>query len=105
VVETLVAARVLANGLRVHIADKEKITLREVVDRYMDGDDSDEELDRVLGFLLEFDALDILKPKVIRSDQFGVTMEEMIEMSGMSKELFEEVYLSWVDGGWRIVFL
>jgi galactokinase len=34
VVETLVAARVLANSLRVCVADKEKITLREVIDRY-----------------------------------------------------------------------
>ena len=98
VIETLVAARVLANSLRVYIASKEKITLREVVDRYKsDASVSDEALDHVLQFLLESNSLDVLKPKGIRSDQFGVTMDEMIEMCGMSKELFKEVYLSWVD--------
>lgn len=30
--------------------------------------------------------------------QLGVTMEEMIEMSGLSKKGFEDVYLSWVEG-------
>jgi hypothetical protein len=55
----------------------------------------------VLQFLLESDELDVLKPKVIRSDKFGVTMDEMVEMSGMPKELFYEVYLSWVDSRCR----
>jgi galactokinase/N-acetylgalactosamine kinase len=105
VVETLVAARVLANSLRVSVADKEKITLREVIERYRRNDDnSDEELDRLLQSLLESDKLEVLKPKVIRSDFFGVTMDEMVEMSGMPKELFYEVYLSWVDSGWRVFF-
>jgi len=101
VVETLVAARVLANSLRVYVADKEKITLREVVNRYSDGDNNDEELDRVLRFLLESDELDVLKSKVAQSDNFGVTMDEMVEMSGMPKEMFYEVYLSGVESGCR----
>ena len=106
VVETLVAARVLANSLRVPVAEKEKITLREVIDRYRDGDDysDDEEVDRVLGYLLESDQLDALKSKVVRSDNFGVTMDEMVEMSGMPRDTFHEVYLSWVDSGCRVFF-
>lgn len=103
VVETLVAARVLAKSLRVCVADEEKITLREVISRYSDGDNNDE-LDRVLRFLLESDELDVLKSKVALSDNFGVTMDEMVEMSGMPKKLFHEVYLSWIDSECRGFF-
>ena len=106
VVETLVAARVLAKFLRVCVADKEKITLRELIDRYRNGgNNNNEDLDGVLGFLLESDELDVLKSKHIRSDNVGVTMDEMVEMSGMPKELFYEVYLSWVDSACLLFFL
>jgi galactokinase len=105
VVETLVAARVLANSLHVRVAEKEKITLREVVDRYTgDGDNRDEDLDRALQFLLESDALDVLKSNLRATEGFNVTMDEMVELSAMSKELFHEVYLSWVESGWRVFF-
>ena len=96
VVETLVAARALANFLRIRIDEKEKITMREVVERYSEG--NGEELERVLLSLLESDTLDILKQENHEFDHFGVTMDEMVKLSGMSKELFNEVYLSWVDG-------
>lgn len=96
VVETLVAARALANFLCIRIDEKEKITMREVVERYSEG--NGEELERVLLSLLESDTLDILKQENHEFDHFGVTMDEMVKLSGMSKELFNEVYLSWVDG-------
>lgn len=100
VLETLAGARVLANSLRIRVEAKEKITLREVVERY--SQNSDEELEPVLLSFLESDILDVLKSKGIESDQFGVTMDEMIKMSGMSTGLFEEVYLSLVDGELRV---
>jgi galactokinase len=42
------------------------------------------------------EVLDYLLPKV--EGRTGVTLDEMISMSGMDKAEFMEVYLSWVDG-------
>jgi len=104
VVETLVAARILGKSLGIEIGDTDRITLREVVGRYQGEKEGEEmgadELEKALGTLLEEGTLDVLKPKyeLPRADeQLGVTMEEMIQMSGLSKEVFDEVYLSWVD--------
>ncbi|KAF8628794.1 hypothetical protein AX15_003710 [Amanita polypyramis BW_CC] len=47
--------------------------------------------------------INILKPKAYRDTedaddvQLGVTLEEMIEMSGLSRDIFYEAYLSWVE--------
>ncbi|KAF8910540.1 ribosomal protein S5 domain 2-type protein [Gymnopilus junonius] len=99
VVETLVAARILANSLGLEIGPQDKITLREVVSKYsgeMEGEDmGPSDLEKVLAVLEA--KLDVLKPELPADGQFGVTMDEMIKMSGLSKDIFDEVYLSWVD--------
>jgi galactokinase len=102
VVETLVAARILGNSLGLDIGLKDKITLREVVgkfagEKYGGEDMGPDALEKVLATLEQ--RLDVLKPNNTPkdADQFGVTMEEMIEMSGLSQNIFHEVYLSWVD--------
>ncbi|KAF7291917.1 Galactokinase gal [Mycena indigotica] len=102
VVETLVGARVLARTLQVDVGPKEKITLREVVGRYLSetdvgkgGKGMDEgALIDVLGKLDQ--AVESLKPQGTTHPKFGATMEEMIELSGLSAEDFHEIYLSWV---------
>ncbi|TFK36667.1 Galactokinase [Crucibulum laeve] len=103
VVETLVGARILARALGIQVGEKEKITYREVVGRFA-GEKHREELDAaVLMQLLTRmgdEEIDVLKPKGLTGsldEQLGVTMDEMIEMSGLSKEVFNEVYLSWVE--------
>jgi galactokinase len=102
VVETLVGARVLAKVLGVDVGEKEKITLREVVGR-LAGENKGEELDALdLRKALERMGREVeaLKPKgrIADDTELGVTMDEMIEMSGLSSAIFREVYLSWVDG-------
>jgi len=107
VVETLVAARILGNSLGLDISPKEKITLREVVGNFA-GEKSGEDmgpdaLEKVLATLEQ--RLDVLKPKNGPNDaeQLGVTMEEMIKMSGLSENIFHEVYLSWVDSEFGVL--
>lgn len=100
VVETLVGARILANSLNIPLGPADKTTYREVAGRYagyLEGDRMDvKELEKVL---LELEGkLDVLKPSLVQGDQLGVTMEEMIQMSGLSKDAFHDVYLSWVEG-------
>ncbi|KAF8324506.1 ribosomal protein S5 domain 2-type protein, partial [Amanita rubescens] len=96
VVETLVGARILAKELGIPITDTEKITFREVVGRFAGEEDetgelSIEELQEALEIVIT--KLDVLKPH--RDD--GLTMEEMINMSGLAQPVFDDVYLSWVD--------
>lgn len=100
VVETLVGARILANSLKLPLGPTDKITYREVAGRYagsLEGEGMDiNELEKVL---LELEGnLDVLKPSSVQDNQLGVTMEEMIQMSGLSKDAFDDVYLSWVEG-------
>ncbi|KAF8646191.1 hypothetical protein AX16_007335 [Volvariella volvacea WC 439] len=113
VVETLVGARILAKLLGVKIGEKEKITYREVVGRYAlgpkhdqaesaDQELSEEELRDALQKLNDEEVLKGLKPikkdnEGVESEELGVTMEEMIAMTGMSPGDFHDVYLSWVD--------
>lgn len=101
VVETLVAARVLARCLNIPVGEHEKVTLREVLGRAVGEDvEKGEDMDlRQLTEGLERMAreVEILKPNSVQ-DEEGVTLEEMIELSGLSKPVFEEVYLSWVVG-------
>ncbi|KAF9463944.1 galactokinase gal [Collybia nuda] len=101
VVETLVGARVLAKVLGIDIGEKEKITLREVVGRLV-GEKKGEEMDvgdlrRVLERMGK--EVEALKPKgrAAGDNELGVTMDEMIDMSGLTPALFQEVYLSWVE--------
>ncbi len=58
-----------------------------------------EQLEEGLGRLLgECEVLRASKLVGRVGGEEGLTMEEMVEASGLSKEVFEEVYLSWVDG-------
>ncbi|KAK7053464.1 galactokinase [Paramarasmius palmivorus] len=99
VVETLAAARILARHLGVTVGEKEKVQLREVLGRWS-GEDKDAPLneDKLMEALEKITGeLDVLKPTKAESGQLGVLMEEMIEKTGMSKEAFDDVYLSWVE--------
>lgn len=113
VVETLVGARILANHLGVKLLDdKEKVTYREVLGRVVGepqgcgGEMGMEAL--IVGLKTVLGKIKCLLPKGVNNlrqgeeekegQQLGVTMEEMIEMSGLSPKAFHEVYLSWVDG-------
>ncbi|KAJ3867930.1 galactokinase gal [Lentinula novae-zelandiae] len=101
VVETLAAARILARHLELKVEKTEKVTLREVVGRL--AGEVEEVGAMPVEWLLETlkrmeREIECLKPKKSSGEgQFGVTMEEMIEMSGMTADEFKEVYLSWVE--------
>lgn len=103
VVETLVAARVLAKGLGVKVSPKEKITLREVLDRWLHIDSQrsaakpEDDVDQLQA------ALQKIVPQVetilgAGNGKNGLTHEEMVEASGLGEAEFRDVYLSWVDG-------
>lgn len=98
VVETLAAARVLARSLGIELRDDERITLREVVGRYAGEKPgqwlSAEQLSEALENILK--KLDVLKPK--DDSRSGVTLDEMVEMSGLARDVFHQVYLSWIEG-------
>ncbi|RDB29227.1 Galactokinase [Hypsizygus marmoreus] len=101
VVETLVGARALARILGVPVGEKERITLREVVGRLL-GEAKGEELDvahLMKGLERMGREVEALRPKTHGEgdEELGVTMEEMIEISGLPEDLFQEVYLSWVE--------
>jgi galactokinase/N-acetylgalactosamine kinase len=97
VVETLVAARVLARTFGVEVG-QERITLREVVGKYSGETPGNwlsvEKLATALEDVLE--KLDVLKAR--EGSRSGVTMEEMVEMSGLAPDAFHRIYLSWIDG-------
>ncbi|KAH8113709.1 galactokinase gal [Phellopilus nigrolimitatus] len=102
VVETLAAARVLAQQLGVPIGKTERLQLRVLLDRWLSvtkGVETDpkglkEGLEKIV------EKLDVLK--LVDSDgsdgtEIELTLEEMIALSGLSTEEFTETYLSWVD--------
>ncbi|KAJ7576828.1 Galactokinase [Mycena floridula] len=99
VVETLVSARILAKHLAIPVGPKEKITLREVVGR-LGGEDVKGEPEMDIESLMK--GLERMKVEVEclkpsnNDGQLGVTLEEMIQMTGLSSEEFHDVYLSWV---------
>ncbi|TFY80169.1 hypothetical protein EWM64_g3840 [Hericium alpestre] len=100
VVETLAAARILSNLLGVPVGARERLQLRHFVGRFggepesgWDGEDV-ESLKAALHKALEH--VHRLKPS--RNDgQEGLTLADMIALSGMSADDFHEVYLSWID--------
>jgi galactokinase/N-acetylgalactosamine kinase len=104
VVETLVGARVLAKALGVQVTEKERITFREVLGRLAGEKKGEElsvdELKRALERMQQ--EVELLKPKGRSNNELGVTMEEMIELSGLPEATFREVYLSWVEGNFTI---
>ncbi|KIJ51519.1 hypothetical protein M422DRAFT_58977 [Sphaerobolus stellatus SS14] len=99
VVETLVAARLLAQHLKVEVGKTEKITLKQVVHRFLGvpesedihSDELKEGLERVLP---EVESL--RKDTSSDGDDPGLTLEEMVKRTGLSTEEFCELYLSWV---------
>lgn len=102
VVETLAAARILARRLGVKVEKDEKVTLREVVGRLAGeveeaGEMPIEWLSETLR-RMEREAEGLKSKEAAETGQLGVSMEEMIEMSGLSTEEFNQVYLSWVEG-------
>ena len=105
VVETLVGARVLARRLGVKIGGTEKVTFREVLGRWICGDEkgSGEELkakklkDGLERILVEVEGLKP-PPTGTEAGQLGVTLEEMISLSGLPAPEFHQLYLSWVEG-------
>jgi hypothetical protein len=103
VVETLAAARILARRLQIDVHPRDRITLREVVGRF--GGEPKEgwpEDSNQLRLALEsmIENIDKLRPagSTQADGQEGVTLETMIEWSGLSDKGFKDVYLSWVDG-------
>ncbi|KZP00589.1 Galactokinase [Calocera viscosa TUFC12733] len=95
VVETLVAARVLARGLGVSVGEGEKVTLREVVGRWAgEGEGEDigpERLETALHMLLGE------TERIFDRAEEGITHGEMVKASGLAEEAFHELYLSWVE--------
>lgn len=126
VVETLVAARVLARvlGLAPLLAGaNKKFTLREVLAAYLSSNEvkgaaepalSPEQLTEGLEKLLG--EVEKLRPRNLAAwkagsegvveeeagEQLGLTMEEMVAYSGLGAEAFTEVYLSWVEGAFTL---
>ena len=101
VVESLGAARVLAVRLGVSVGPRERITLREVMARFMgEPEDQMENVDKVReGLERMVQVVGCLRPEGAGDgDQLGVTLNTMIEWSGMGEALFKDVYLSWVEG-------
>lgn len=117
VVETLVAARVLAKKLGVTVGEGEKVTLRQVLGRWIGVKDEDEIDVNILKEGLEKIQNELSCLKLVDSDgsdgaEMGLTMEEMVSASGLSPEEFTELYLSWVDSTqnylhfiWGLTFL
>ncbi|KAJ6514730.1 Galactokinase [Mycena vulgaris] len=103
VVETLVGARALARTLGVPVGAREKITLREVIGKLTAETDvgaggKGMDVAALMDVLHKMDAaVEQLKPPGSADPEFGATMEEMIEMSGLCAEEFHEVYMSWVE--------
>ncbi|KAG5337498.1 hypothetical protein C0989_009496 [Termitomyces sp. Mn162] len=100
VVETLAGARILARTLGISVGEKERITFREVIGRLL-GEQQEQELaiDALQRGLERMgQEVEVLRPKGVPDDgQLGVTMQEMVVMSGLSEEAFHDVYLSWVE--------
>jgi galactokinase len=97
VVETLVGAKVLSRVLGLEVEPKQRLTYREVLEKWTKKEgriDSEDNLKDEISALFKGGYLEQLKGK----DQDGVLLEQMIEMTGMTSELFHETFLSWVEG-------
>jgi len=99
VVETLVAARILARRLRLTVGKTEKITLKQVVGRYIGASDNEDIEPKALKKGLEqiIPEVECLRQSHEGSDDTGLTLDEMVELSGLTSQEFHELYLSWVD--------
>ncbi|RPD72427.1 Galactokinase [Lentinus tigrinus ALCF2SS1-7] len=100
VVETLVAARVLGRLLNLPLTATERPTLRVILSRWLGTPEADLEKEDVKSAIERFlPEIEKLRPsrEGRAAGEEGVTMKEMIELSGLSEEQFNEVYLSWVE--------
>ncbi|KAH9856685.1 galactokinase gal [Lenzites betulinus] len=100
VVETLVAARVLALRLGLSLGPSDRPRIREIFSRWLGSPDLESSPDKVKASLERFlPEIEKLKPapEGRKAGELGVTMAEMVEWSGLSQAQFHEVYLSWVD--------
>ncbi|OSC97727.1 galactokinase gal [Trametes coccinea BRFM310] len=100
VVETLVAARVLALRLGQSLGPTERPRLREVFSRWLGSPELESSPEKVKQGLERFlPEIEKLRPapEGRKAGELGVTMKEMVEWSGLSEEQFHQVYLSWVD--------
>ena len=100
VVETLAAARVLARRLGVEVAKGERVTLREVLDRWLGVTNPSAEaiqagLERILSHV---DGLKLQDAPSAASDDPdadpGHTLDEMVEVSGLDSSTFHELYMN-----------
>ena len=102
VVETLVGARILANRLGVEIGPQEKVTFREVLGRWIPRGEKEpgKEIEVEEGLEKILEEVEGLKPPPgkVSGGQLGMTMEEMINLSGLPESEFHQLYLSWVEG-------
>ncbi|KAF8895977.1 GHMP kinase [Infundibulicybe gibba] len=99
VVETLVGARVLARMLGISIGKQERLTYRELLGRVIRerrrGAFTCSTEGRVGRMVRKVEAL---RPRGNADDgELGVTMDEMIQLSGLSAQEFHITYLSWVE--------
>ncbi|TFK82427.1 galactokinase gal [Polyporus arcularius HHB13444] len=100
VVETLVAARVLGRLLNLPLTPTERPTLRVILTRWLGTPEADLEKEDVKSAIERFlPEIEKLRPtrEGREPGEEGVTMKEMIELSGLSEEQFNQVYLSWVE--------
>jgi len=98
-----VAARVLARQLSVSVGTAERVSMREVVGRWAgekegEGELGPEALKKALEELGgKIDGLKLVESDGTDGTETGVTLEEMIQLSGMADSDFRDVYLSKVD--------
>ncbi|PIL35341.1 hypothetical protein GSI_02066 [Ganoderma sinense ZZ0214-1] len=100
VVETLVGARVLANKLGIQLGPADRPTFREILSRWLGTPESELDTDALkVGIERFLPEVEKLRPghEGRPAGEEGVTMQEMIELSGLSAEQFHKVYLSWVE--------
>jgi galactokinase len=106
VVETLAAARILSRHLGINVCSRDRITLREVVGRFGGEPEEGWPQDSVqLCVALErtMEHIGKLRPASAQVDgQEGVTLETMIEWSGLSDDDFKDVYLNRVNGSYLV---
>lgn len=98
VVETMVAARILAKGLGVEVSPEERVRLGEVLDRWIGGlkpVEGEEHQDSAISRLK--DGLERIIPEAERilggdAGERGLTQSEMIAASGLDESAFQSVY-------------
>ena len=101
VVETLVGARILANRLGISVDPSQRPTFRVILSQWLDVPESTLDADNLKAGIERFlPEVEKLRPPREGRDagEEGLTMQEMIEWSGLSPEQFNQVYLSWVEG-------